>query len=160
MNNLIEKSKNPRRKSSDKAKATLGFTLIELMIVVAIIGVLAAIAYPNYTQYVERARRKDAVAVMLEATQFVERYFTERRTYVGAGAALPSALTKAPREGTAFYAISIPSATATTFTVDAAATGGYTPVKCGTLSVTNLSVRSVSVPASPSAADISDCFNR
>lgn len=150
----------PTMRTLHTARNTRGFTLIEVMIVVAIIGILAAIAYPSYTQYVERARRKDAVAVMLEATQFVERYFTERRTYVGAGAAMPASLTRAPREGTAFYAVSVGNETVSTFTVSAAATGGYVPVKCGTLSVSNLNVRSVTVPASATASDISDCFNR
>jgi type IV pilus assembly protein PilE len=141
-------------------RVTRGFTLIEMLIVIAIIGILAAIAYPSYTQYVERARRKDAVAVMLEATQFVERFYTERRTYVGAGAALPSPLTVAPREGKTFYAVSVASEAATTFTVSATPSTGYTPVKCGSLSVTQAGVRTVTTPASATASDVSDCFNR
>lgn len=133
-----------------------GFTLIELMIVVAIIGILAAIAYPSYTEYVERAKRKDAVAVMLESVQFVERYFTERRTYVGVDGAMPTSLTKAPREGTATYNINLSGISATTYTVTAAPVSTYTPKKCGSLSVNNAGVRVVSNATS----DVADCFNR
>ena len=137
-----------------------GFTLIELMIVVAVIGILAAIAYPSYAQYVERARRKDATAVMLEAAQFVERYFTERRTYVGVDAALPATLSKAPREGTAIYDVNITNITATTYVLSAIPIAAYTPSKCGSLSVNQQGVRGISNPALASAAEIGDCFNR
>jgi len=135
-----------------------GFTLIELMIVVAIVGILAAIAYPSYTQYVERARRKDATAVMLEAAQFVERYFTERRTYVGVAAALPTTLNKSPREGAAVYDVGITNVSSTTYTLNAVPR--VAPSKCGSLSVDQQSVRGITNPASPTAAEIGDCFNR
>jgi type IV pilus assembly protein PilE len=62
-----------------------GFTLIELMIVVAIIGIIAAIAYPNYTEYVERARRTDAQGALMGLAAAMERHRTANGTYLGAG---------------------------------------------------------------------------
>ncbi len=61
-----------------------GFSLIELMVVVAIVAILAAIAYPNYTDTVRRSNRSDARATLLQIAQSLERYFTENNTYAGA----------------------------------------------------------------------------
>jgi len=61
-----------------------GFTLVELMIVVAIIGILAAIAFPAYTSYVKRAKRSDAQTAILEVSQFLQRYYIARSTFTGA----------------------------------------------------------------------------
>ncbi len=83
-----------------------GFTLIELMMTVAIIGILAAIAYPSYTSYVERARRADAKAVLGEANQWMHRYFSNNfRFTVAAGAVtpLPVSLRESPKESSEKY---------------------------------------------------------
>jgi type IV pilus assembly protein PilE len=56
-------------------------TLIELMIVVAIVGILAAIAYPSYQEQVRTSRRADAQAALMQLAQFMERYYTENDCY-------------------------------------------------------------------------------
>ena len=117
---------------------THGFSLIELMIVVAIIGILASIAYPSYQEQVRQSRRAEAEAVLLEATQFMERFFTVNSRYhqttAGTAVALPAALTRSPKEGgTIRYNVSLAAVGANTYTLQAvpvAADAG-----CGTLSV-------------------------
>jgi type IV pilus assembly protein PilE len=67
--------------SSRGHDASAGFTLVEMMIVVAIVGILAAIAYPAYTSQVKRAKRSDAQTAMLEVSQFLQRYYAARNTF-------------------------------------------------------------------------------
>lgn len=58
-----------------------GFTLIEIMIVVAIVGILSAIAYPSYQEYVLRSNRTEGQALLSEAAARQERYYTQNNTY-------------------------------------------------------------------------------
>lgn len=63
-------------------KYSRGFTLIELMVVVAVIGILAAVAYPSYQDYVRKARRAEGRTAMMELLQQQERYITQNNTYL------------------------------------------------------------------------------
>jgi type IV pilus assembly protein PilE len=92
-----------------------GFTLLEVMIVVAIIATLAAIALPSYATYVKRSRILDAVTRLADARSRLEDYFLDERAYVnasgGCGVAPSSSATDA-------FVVQC-EATATTFTVTA-----------------------------------------
>lgn len=72
----------PRIQRLTMSKLARGFTLIELMITVAIIGILAAIAYPSYTQYVIRANRSAAQAQMLDIANRQQQFLLANRAYV------------------------------------------------------------------------------
>lgn len=69
-----------------------GFTLIELMIVVAIIGILAAVAYPAYTDSIAKGKRGEARAALMNLLQQQERYLTQMNTYETFAAGTPGTL--------------------------------------------------------------------
>lgn len=110
-----------------------GFTLIELMIVVAIIAILAAIAYPSYTEYVRKSRRAQAKADLMELTQQAERYRTTENHYTG----WEPTFDQSPRDGTAQYTLSVEDLAAGTYTLKATPVAGSPQAndKCGTLSI-------------------------
>lgn len=70
-----------------------GFTLVELMVVLAVLGILAALAYPGYSEHVVRTRRTEAQVALQALMQQQERYFTQHNRYIafGAAAAVPDA---------------------------------------------------------------------
>jgi type IV pilus assembly protein PilE len=121
-----------------KHNRSAGFTLIELMIVVAIVAILAAIAYPSYTRYVEQARRADAKSALLDAAQRLERCYTQTNTYVDCNFAANSP------DG--FYTVAATTQTATAFTLTATPQGVQANSPCGTYTLTHDGTRTVSGP--------------
>ena len=75
-----------RRSSGGARRPADGFTLIELMIVVAVVGILAAVAYPLYTEYVQRSRITEATSTMNDMRVRMDQYFQDNRTYANGGA--------------------------------------------------------------------------
>ncbi|WP_198338995.1 type IV pilin protein [Lysobacter capsici] len=128
-----------------------GFTLIELMIVVAIVAILTSLAYAAYTQQIIKSRRATATACLMGQVQYMERYYTTRFTY--AGAAVPNSA--CVTELNDFYTFGSTIA-ASTYTLRAIPRGAQASGdgKCMTLSIDDRGIKG----KSGSAASVLDCW--
>ena len=124
-----------------------GFTLIEVMIVVAVLAVIAAIAFPSYMESVRKSRRADAKSALMAASQAMEKFYTERQTYIGAGLGAAATDVYPTTSPDGFYTLSFSVAsTASAYSLQAAPTAGkgQTSDKCGTFSINQLGAKGVS----------------
>ncbi len=145
-----------------QASATLntaparGFTLIEVMIVVAIVAILSAIALPSYTEYIRRGHRAEARAGLLQAAQWMERAATATGTYPLA-AAFPGGLTKVPSDR---YDISIESTDGRSYTLTATPKGSQAGDKCGNYTLNQAGLRGANGKTSGQSGYDPDCWGK
>ena len=113
----LANERSARRRPSIFARRQRGFTLVEVMVVVAIVGILAAVALPAYSDYVTRGKIPDATSALATKRVLLEQFFQDNRTYVGAPACT------ADSTSSQYFDFSCTVQTATAFTVQAAGKG-------------------------------------
>lgn len=133
-------------------RANAGFTLIELMVVVAVVAILATIAYPSYQDALRKSRRGQAKADLVELAAEAERFRTVNNSYED----FDLTFTQSPREAGAVARYNLTPVTlpdANTFTLTATPTAGQDQDRCGTLTINQAGVKTES-----GAATLSECW--
>jgi len=131
---------------SDRQYRQAGFSLIELLVVLVIMGVLSALALPGYTRYVQRGNRTEVMAALLEAQHFMERYYSANGQYLSPANAvpmLPQRLQGIPSQGTVRYQLSVREATANSYLLQAVPEGSMADDVCGSLTINQTGLRGV-----------------
>ncbi|PCD00932.1 prepilin-type N-terminal cleavage/methylation domain-containing protein [Halopseudomonas pelagia] len=129
--------------SSTRRNAQSGFTLIEVMIVVVVIGILASIAFPAYQQYVMRTYRDSAKACLAEHAQFMERYYSTNLTYVDADPTL-DCTTESNMESRYTFALGDLAQNTYSLTAEVVAGSAQAGDECGDLGLTHTGAKSAS----------------
>ena len=130
------------RHSSVSTHPWLGFTLIELMVTVAIVAILAAVAYPAYLDQIQKSRRAEGKAVLLQTVQNLERAYTLSNSYASAVDSVVGASGVRSEHG--FYQVTAPAANATTYTLNAAPQLAQANDRCQTLIINETGAKSTS----------------
>jgi len=120
-------------------KQTRGFTLIELMIVVAIIAIIFSFAWPSYQEHVRKSRRAEGTVHLLELADRMERFYSDQGTYAGATLGPDEADVYVAVSENGYYNLAITVQDNVSFTVTAAPTtkGNQNDDTCGTFTLTS-----------------------
>ncbi|MDT8991409.1 type IV pilin protein [Curvibacter sp. APW13] len=124
-----------------------GFTLIELMITVAIIGILLSVALPSYQSHVMKTRRSVAASCLLEHSQYMERFRTTNLTFTGADLANFTSPCLADSQASYTYAFAAGEPTGTTFAIEATPVAGSAQAgdtACATLRIRQSGAKEIS----------------
>lgn len=132
-----------------------GFSLMELLVVVCIIGILAGIAIPQYGDMVARGRRALAKSVLQEQAQFMERYYTQNGRYTSDAAGTTMVTLNPSAEATDFYTFSFDTGAtdAQKFLLKAVPINAQANDRCGTLTLTNTGMKNITGGASGVTSD-------
>lgn len=129
-------------------KTDKGFTLIELIVTVAIVGVLAAVAFPSYTEYVLRANRTEGQALLNDAASRQERYYAQNNIYADTPAKLGFSNTSSIN---GLYVLSTPTGTTSAYTL--LVTAQRPDAECG-----NLGLNHEGVQTESGTGSVADCW--
>ncbi|WP_445571302.1 type IV pilin protein [Pseudomonas sp. E102] len=132
-------------------RSNRGFTLIEIMIVIAIIGIVITIGYPSLTEYIKKARRTEIASLLSEQAQILERHYSKNNVYSNATGL---------STGNDFYTITPTTLTDQTFTLTAARRSGSSMAadKCGDFTINNTGKRDIANAAA--GVTVKDCWGR
>ena len=163
-----------KRLAPNSRRSVLGFTLIEVMIVVAIIAILSMIALPSYQEHVRRSKRSEAEGILMEAAQYMQRYYSANDRYTAVSGTtteeteqtvtsggqttsmLPQNLRDAPKGAVngGNYVISVEARDKPpTYTLKATRAGSMAGDKCGTLTLNSQGAKEVGTDATSKAVD-------
>ncbi len=140
--------------------STTGFSLIELLVVLVIMGMVAAMALPSYTQHVQRGHRAEAVAALLEAQHFMERYYSAHGRYNGPANApgnapdLPLRLQSIPVGSNQRYQLKLETSTVNSYELKAQPVGTMANDACGALTLNQAGLKGLA----GSDLSMADCW--